>query len=417
MTSEAVDEAVGVIERRNAELRALLATCRIGGGDGPLSGVPYTLKDVWPVEGLATTYGHAPWRDEIAAESGVVHRAFHDAGAVLVGKSNLCDLGITPESASYVGGVTRHPMDPTRTSGGSSGGAAVAVATGMAAFDWGSDYGGSIRLPAAWCGVVGLRLSASAWPVPDDGPRPSPRIASLTAMGPIARDLETCRRVLDVAEPTLCARRASPPPFSGLLLVPPDARSRGHWPGFERELTSHLRARALPVSHAPLPGPRAFERAFVALLASHADVLLSAGGVAPSAVLSALGPGPRLGDRRLHPESARVALELTLLSARYRDKAGAMRRAEALRRRAEGLFDAGFVLLTPTTGFEAPRLGQALSTRGATAHVKIGSIVDATELTVPFGAFGSGLPRGLSLLGPAGSERRLLELAEAIGAP
>ncbi len=412
-------EAVRVARADNPALRAICAPryeaalardADLAHGDpqGPLHRVPYTLKDVWDVAGLPTSWGRpgAP----IAAASGPVHRAFESAGAVLLGKSNLSDLAITPECQSSLGGVTRHPLDPSRTPGGSSGGAAVAVATGMARFDWGSDYGGSVRLPAAWCGVVGLRLASRAWPVPGD--RPPDGVAALFAMGPIAADLATCRAVLDAARPL---RAAAPVPAGevGVLRFGPDVWSAGRWRDFDFELATRLAERGVPSWPAPLPAPRAFDRAFVALLAAHAPALLARRGVTVADCAAALAGRPGLA-----PASARVALELTALHRLvHRDRPGAVARAEALRAKVAALFEGGFVIATPTTTVPAPRHGRALRTPGATAFVKLGSLVDATALSVPFGRFAGGLPRGLQLLGPAGSEESLLDLAERIAGP
>ena len=427
-----VSAAIAAIREKNDAIRALSETVldeaaardrtlALDAPAGPLHRLPYSLKDVWDVAGLPTTRGHHPDRDRVATHDGAVRRAFEDAGAVLVGKSNLSDLAITPESESYVGGTTKNPRDPSRTAGGSSGGGAAAVAASMAAFDWGTDFGGSIRLPAAFCGVVGMRLSHAAWPPPNEGGRPveAPTFRALNGMGPIARDLRTCRAVIEAVAPRL--RRSAPelPAFAGLALYGPDSSCAGAWPDFERELSAHLEARSMNAWRVPMPTPAAIERAFVGLIASHVSELLRGRArELMTAIPSALTIGPLLGDRRLHPRSARVLLELSILGlVRDRDRARARRDARSVAERVGAHLDAGFVLLTPTTTFAAPRLGEALSTRGLATFTKLGNLVDATALSVPFGEFDDGLPRGLQLLGPAGSELRLLELAERVVAP
>ena len=98
------------------------------------------------------------------ARAGSIDRVLMQAGAVMLGKSNMPDLALSNESDNHLIGATTNPFDPTRTAGGSTGGGAAAIATGMAAFDWGGDFGGSIRTPAACCGIVGIRLSSQAWP-------------------------------------------------------------------------------------------------------------------------------------------------------------------------------------------------------------------------------------------------------------
>lgn len=170
-----VEDALARVESRNPVLNALLtvradearrdAAARAAApARSPLWGVPYSLKDEWDTAGLRTTAGSMRYRDRVPLESSAVHRAFDDAGGVLIGKSNLQpprDRLKLPD----LGGPTRNPHDLRRTAGGSSGGAAAAVADGMVCFDWGSDIGGSIRMPAAFCGIYGLKLSSETWPI------------------------------------------------------------------------------------------------------------------------------------------------------------------------------------------------------------------------------------------------------------
>ncbi|HVH40724.1 MAG TPA: amidase family protein, partial [Labilithrix sp.] len=163
----------------------------------PLFGVPYVLKDVWDTAGIRTTGGSWRHRARVPVSSSHVHLAFERAGAVLLGKSNLCDLAFSTESDNHIRGPVRNPHDPSRTAGGSTGGGAAAVADGMAAFEWGSDFAGSIRGPAGSCGVVGLRLSAAAWPVGfHHFPRMAPFFWEMCGMGPITREVEGARAVV-----------------------------------------------------------------------------------------------------------------------------------------------------------------------------------------------------------------------------
>src|SRR5207245_3173714 len=108
---------------------------------------------------LPTTGGSWRYRERRPTVDSPIVTALEEAGAVLLGKTNLSDMGLVPEASSWVAGPTRNPFDPTRSAGGSSGGSAAAVAYGFSAFEWGADIGGSIRLPAAFCGILGLRLS------------------------------------------------------------------------------------------------------------------------------------------------------------------------------------------------------------------------------------------------------------------
>src|SRR6188472_3482367 len=124
---------------------------------GPLHGIPLSLKDLIDQKGLPTTAWSAVRRDHMATEDAVVTGRLRDAGSVFVGKTNLHEFafGTTSEESAY--GPVRNPHDPSRSPGGSSGGSAVAVATGMCLGTVGTDTGGSIRIPAAACGIVGLK--------------------------------------------------------------------------------------------------------------------------------------------------------------------------------------------------------------------------------------------------------------------
>ena len=169
---------------------------------GPLHGVPVTLKDCWATAGLRTTAGLAAWADHVPSADAVVVRRLRDAGAVIVGKTNL-PAGVTgQETANSLFGRTGNPWDVTRTTGGSSGGAAAAVATGMAALDVGSDSGGSIRQPASFCGVYGHMATGGT--VPLRGHLPSVSVddvgyvPDLTFAGPLAHTPDDLELALDV---------------------------------------------------------------------------------------------------------------------------------------------------------------------------------------------------------------------------
>jgi amidase len=167
---ELVEGALAVIERDNDELCAFVATCperaleeaeAIKPGDErPLCGVPIGLKDLLSASaGLPTTHGSHGLGDWVADHDTHHVRRLREAGAIVIGKTNSPELGLRPvtENARY--GVTRNPRDPRLSAGGSSGGSAAAVAAGMVPIAEGSDFGGSLRIPAACCGVVALKPS------------------------------------------------------------------------------------------------------------------------------------------------------------------------------------------------------------------------------------------------------------------
>ena len=156
---------------------------------GPLHGVPISIKDLFDMSGLPTTAASHVRRGHVAARDATVVARLREAGAVLVGKTNLHEfaLGTTNEESAY--GPVHHPLDATRSPGGSSGGSAASVLAGMAYASIGTDTGGSIRIPSAACGLVGLKPRFRE--VPTRGV--VPLSASLDHVGPL------CATVADAA--------------------------------------------------------------------------------------------------------------------------------------------------------------------------------------------------------------------------
>jgi amidase len=166
---ELVEGCLDRIEALNDDLNAfvhldvdgaLAAADAVGAGDErPFAGVPIAVKDTAPVAGMPYTLGSDAFGDFVPAHDAFVVRRLREAGFVIVGKTNLPEFGILPVTEPRRFGPTRNPWDTDRTPGGSSGGAAAAVAAGMVPLAHGSDGGGSIRIPAACCGLVGLKPS------------------------------------------------------------------------------------------------------------------------------------------------------------------------------------------------------------------------------------------------------------------
>jgi amidase len=206
------------IEEANPELNAVVALRRepalreaaaaddliARGGDlGPLHGVPMTIKDGFHVAGLPTTWGNPAFAGAVANDDATVVRRLKRAGAIIVGKTNVAFmLGDFGQTANDLYGVTNNPWDPTRTPGGSSGGAAAAVAAGMTFGEYGSDLVGSIRIPASLCGVYGLRPSTGIVPLtgfqPPGPPAPPSDMTYLSAIGPLGRSAPDLRTALAV---------------------------------------------------------------------------------------------------------------------------------------------------------------------------------------------------------------------------
>ena len=149
--------------RRGAE--AADAALARGESVGPLHGLPVAHKDLTPTRGIRTTFGSPIFRDFVPTDDALIVERLRAAGAITIGKTNTPEFGAGSQTFNAVFGATRNPYDPARTCGGSSGGAAVALATGMVPLADGSDLGGSLRNPAGFCNVVGLRPSPGRVPI------------------------------------------------------------------------------------------------------------------------------------------------------------------------------------------------------------------------------------------------------------
>ena len=151
-------------ERAEAEARAAEQAVMAGEALGPLHGLPIGIKDLALTEGLRTTFGSPQFADFVPEADERQVAAVRRAGAIVVGKTNTPEFGAGANTVNPVYGATGNPFDPDKTCAGSSGGSAVALATGMVPLATGSDMGGSLRNPAAYCGVVGFRPSPGAVP-------------------------------------------------------------------------------------------------------------------------------------------------------------------------------------------------------------------------------------------------------------
>ncbi|HJT89009.1 MAG TPA: amidase [Bryobacteraceae bacterium] len=195
----------------------LLARGRIA---GPLHGLPVAHKDLHDTRGIRTTYGSALFRENVPAQNAILVERLKAAGAITIGKTNTPEFGAGSQTFNAVFGATRNPYDPSKTCGGSSGGSAVALACGMMPIGDGSDTGGSLRNPAAFCNVVGLR------PAPGRVPRHARGLAwsTLNVDGPMART------VADVA--LLLSVMAGPDARDPIAIAEPGGRFAG---GLERD--------------------------------------------------------------------------------------------------------------------------------------------------------------------------------------
>ncbi len=181
---------------------------------GPLHGVPITIKDTYRVKGSRTTAGYLPLKDHIPDSDAVAVQLLKDAGAIIVGRTNTPTLAMDMQTDNPIFGKTNNPWDVERTPAGSSGGCATALATGMTSLSLGSDLAGSIRLPASFCGVYGLKpthgvVSFEGHIVPLPGQTNGYR--TLAVAGPLARSIDDLALALEVlTQPTSHDRNVAP---------------------------------------------------------------------------------------------------------------------------------------------------------------------------------------------------------------
>ncbi len=199
---------------------------------GPLHGVPVAIKDITPTAGIRTTYGSPLYRENIPAEDAEVVRRLKTAGAIVIGKTNTPEFACGAYTHNAVFGATLNPWNPRLSPAGSSGGSAVAVATGMVPIAQATDFGGSIRVPAAFCGIVGIRPTPGlvpSYPMPlawDPG----------QTNGPLARNAEDAALMLDAM---VGFSRLSP-----ISVAPP-------WQSALAEVERRTGAKGLRIAYAP----------------------------------------------------------------------------------------------------------------------------------------------------------------------
>jgi amidase len=190
---------LGDVDALRADARRLDAQAARGEWQGLLHGLPVSQKDLTATRGVRTTFGSAIFADHVPQHDALVVRRCAAAGALMIGKSNTPEFGAGSHTFNDVFGVTRNPWDTTKSAGGSSGGAAAGLACGMSSLACGSDMGGSLRNPAAWNGVVGLRPSPGRVPRAPDANGWS----TLGVDGPMARDVaDTALLLAAIAGPS-----------------------------------------------------------------------------------------------------------------------------------------------------------------------------------------------------------------------
>ncbi len=414
-----------------AEAAAADAARAAGAPVGPLHGVPMTVKESFDVAGLPTTLGHPDWRDHRAERDSVAVARLKAAGAIIFGKTNVPKDLADWQSDNAVYGRTLNPWDTTRSPGGSSGGAAAALAAGLTDLEIGSDIGGSIRMPAHFCGVYGHKPTYGIVPMRGHGLDPDGAPSDLSVAGPLARcpaDLEIALRVLAGPDgDDAAAWRFTPPPEPRTALrdfrvavITDDATYPVDAPiaAAVRSVAETLRSAGARVAiDPPWPKPSAAQSAlYVALLRGATSERLSDADAAAIAAQAA-GLPPDANDYR-----AQMLRGLSQSHAAWHRANQARQHLRQAWRDWFGDYDALICPVAPFVAFrhivDIPKPDQRADINGeprpvSDAYFWLGlatlSYLPAT--TIPAGATSGGLPIGAQIIAPAYQDLRCLRLA------
>jgi len=422
---ESVDHAVNAMVARDfdrARATARQADDAVMRGDvlGPLHGLPIGIKDLEETGGLVTTHGSPIFRDYIPAEDERIVADARKAGAIVIGKTNTPEFGAGANTRNAVYGATGNPFDPSKSCAGSSGGSAVALATGMAPLCTGSDTGGSLRNPAAFCGIVGFRPTPGLVPSDKRGIGWTP----LPVLGPMARTVGDTALLLgsiassDVRDPLAF-------PFGEAFYPPP------------RVDLSRLRAAFTPdFGFAPT------ERIVAAAFAEKTATFRGAFHVADDATPDCSGTdevfevlraviflSAHLDKTRKRPNdvgpNVRANVEEGL---RYtaEDAARAMTEQTTIYRRWQAFFQRYDVIITPSITI-SPRSWRELypaeidgvATRTYFHWLALAyavTVVGHPAISLPVGRDATGMPFGLQIVGPRGGDALVLSVAAELEA-
>jgi aspartyl-tRNA(Asn)/glutamyl-tRNA(Gln) amidotransferase subunit A len=352
------------------------------------AGAVVGVKDLVDVRGTVTTGGGLLLPDTPAADDAPVVRQMREHGCVVIGKTNLHEwaFGVTSANPHY--GPVRNPHDPELVAGGSSGGSAVAVATGMCDWAVGSDTGGSIRIPASLCGVVGFKPTIGS--VDTDGVLPLSR--TLDTLGPLAPDVRGAARALEAMTGLEGLLPERPRPLDELRVAVPR--------GWGDELAPEIAAAWAPVS-AGLPTIDLPDRTRMG--APGLTILL----------VEAATLHRRWIER--HPDGYGadvLALLRSGLEVSRADYSAALLEQSRVRVETEAAMADWDAVLSPVTGIPAPRIGEPYDRAAMTGYTRPFNTTGQPVITLP--APVSGLPVGIQVVGHFGRERELVEVALAL---
>ncbi len=391
--------------------RARQADKEIAGGRrlGPLHGIPISIKDLIDVEGTPTTAGSLVRKDHVATQDAVVTRRLREGGAVLVGKTNLHEFafGTTSEDSGF--GAARNPHDPSRSPGGSSGGSAIAVATGMSLGTVGTDTGGSIRIPAAACGIVGLK----------------PEWGRLSATGvvPLSRQLDHVGPLAASVADAWTLYNAMQPAASRVREVPDAAAVKGLRIGV---LAGYLFDRLdADVERSVLGAIELLTRKGATVTAA---TLPHANDIATVYLHLVLGDAAEYHARTLEsrPQDYTPNVRMRLEMARYvlaEDYIRAMRGKAIIAHEVDRALEGVDALVCPALSIPAPPIGAAtMPVKGGVEAVRT-LMLRCTQpfnlsghpaISLPCGKTPAGLPIGLQLVGHKGRTHALVQAALAV---
>ena len=388
----------------DARQDAAEADRRLAAGEaGPLLGVPIAIKDDVDLAGLPTAFG-CSGDFPVAVSDAPAIALLREAGAVIIGKTNTPELGQWPFTEGPAFGATRNPWQPEHTPGGSSGGSAAAVAAGVVAAALGSDGAGSVRIPAAWTGLVGIKTQRGRIPTGGE------LFHGLTVIGPLARTVGDAALLLDVVAGTDTAFRAAAAREPGKLRI-----------GLSTRIPfTATKTKLDPVVEGTV---RRLAETLAGLGHEIVEVEPDYGLIGLTFLPRSL-TGVRDWTRRVPDQRS--------LDPRTRSNAGhgrllagpALRLARALEpglhRRIGSVFGRVDVLLTPTTATPPPPIGTFDGLSGwetdqamiaACPYAWPWNVLGWPGVNVPAGLTTDGLPLGAQLLGPSHAEERLISLA------
>jgi len=418
-----VDAAIARLDKANPLLNAVAhpnydrARAAAAHATGSLAGVPTLIKDNVEQAGLVWTSGCRALRGRVGVTDAPIITAIEHAGLVSIGRSNLPEFGLLPTSEALLTGPTRNPWRLDRSSGGSSGGSAAAVAAGVVAIAHGNDGGGSIRIPASCCGLVGLKPSRGRMA----GETRARKVTDFGVQGCLSRTVRDTAAFLAACE----ANSDTLYPPVGLVTGASKRRlriglARASATGVEPhadvaavfERSRHLLAKA---HHKLVDAPPAFDGAAVA---AAFEALWSSGAAGRLKVAAAaLGHAPTAKD--VEP----LTLDWAAHGARFApgDIDAAIGALQMLERQYTAQFDRYDVLMTPVLGTPTVAIGElsplksydALSAELAryVAYTPIENASGACAISLPMGLGRDGLPIGMQFTTRPGGERVLLELA------